>query len=101
MDTLVVSVAEAAHLLGVSDDLVYELVERGELPCVRFGRRRLIPRRALDLVIEAALVDFDPSRVVTAAADHHRRDGLTPASALPAESQAGGWRIDGLSRLVR
>jgi excisionase family DNA binding protein len=71
MDTLVVSVAEAAKLLGVSDDLLYEVVERGELPCVRFGRRRLIPRRALDLVIEAALAGFEPSRVATAVADHH------------------------------
>jgi excisionase family DNA binding protein len=100
MDTLVVSVAEAAKLLGVSDDLVYELVERGELPCLRFGRRRLVPRRALDLVIEAALAGFDPSRVVTAA-DHQRRDDLIPAAAAPEESQAGGWRNDGLSRLVR
>jgi excisionase family DNA binding protein len=36
-DRLVLSVAEAAEALGVSDDLVYELTERGELPCLRLG----------------------------------------------------------------
>ena len=32
---LVLSVAEAAGALGVSDDLVYQLLQRGELPCIR------------------------------------------------------------------
>jgi len=45
---LVLSIAEAEVARGVSDDLVYRLVARGELPCVRFGRRRLIPRRAIE-----------------------------------------------------
>ena len=46
------SVREAAVLLGVSDDLVYELTARGELPCLHLGRRRMIPRRAVDLRLE-------------------------------------------------
>jgi len=37
MDKLIVSVPEAAALLGVSDDLVYELTARGDLPCIRPG----------------------------------------------------------------
>lgn len=64
-DTLVFSVAEAAAALGVSDDLVYELTERGELPCLRFGRRKVIPRRAIELLVESAVADFDPTAVVT------------------------------------
>ncbi len=38
-ERLVLSVAETAEALGLSDDLVYELTETGELPCLRFGRR--------------------------------------------------------------
>jgi excisionase family DNA binding protein len=44
---LVLSVAEAAALLGISKDLVYDLVARGELPSLRLGRRIVVPRRAL------------------------------------------------------
>ena len=56
-----VSVAEAAEALGVSDDLVYELTARGDLPCLRFGRRKVIPWRAIELLVESAVVDFDPA----------------------------------------
>lgn len=60
-DRLVMSVAEAATALGVSDDLLYEVVARGELPSLRFGRRRVIPRRAVELLLESAVGGFDPS----------------------------------------
>lgn len=63
MERLIVSIAEAAQLLGVSDDLVYELTQRGDLPCIRLGRRKVIPRRAIDVIIERAVEGFDPSRV--------------------------------------
>lgn len=42
-----VSVAEAMAFLGVSDTHVYDLMNRGELPFCKLGRRRLIPKRAL------------------------------------------------------
>ena len=58
--SLFMSVAEAARALGVSDDTVYELLQRGQLPGLRIGRRRLIPRRAIDLIVEQLLADFDP-----------------------------------------
>jgi excisionase family DNA binding protein len=61
MDKLIVSVPEAANLLGVSDDLVYELTERGDIPCIRLGRRKLIPRQAIDALVELAVADFDRS----------------------------------------
>ncbi|MDQ4134194.1 MAG: helix-turn-helix domain-containing protein [Actinomycetota bacterium] len=54
---------ETAQLLGVSDDLVYELVARGELPRVRLGRRKVIPRAAIELVVNEALAGFDTSVV--------------------------------------
>jgi excisionase family DNA binding protein len=46
------SVTEAAEVLGISRTLAYELVARGELPHVRFGRRVLVPRRALAQLVE-------------------------------------------------
>jgi excisionase family DNA binding protein len=45
---LVVPVREAARLLRVSASTVYRMVERGELPAVKIGRRRLIPSAALE-----------------------------------------------------
>ena len=55
---LVVSIAEAAEILGVSDDLIYELTARGELPCVRLGRRKVIPTVAIQAVIDGCLAGF-------------------------------------------
>jgi excisionase family DNA binding protein len=44
---LVVSIGEAASLLGVSRSFAYELVRRGELRVVRLGRRQVVPKHAL------------------------------------------------------
>jgi excisionase family DNA binding protein len=68
MSTLTLSVREAAAELGISDDLVYELIARGELPAVALGRRKVIPRRAIDLVLERALEGFDPDALLTSLA---------------------------------
>lgn len=59
----VLSIRETAKLLGVSDDLVYELVARGEIPCLRLGRRRLIPRRVVDLMIDRSVETFNADAV--------------------------------------
>lgn len=48
---LAVSVDEAARLLAVSRDLVYDLVATGELVSVRLGRRTVIPVIALQELI--------------------------------------------------
>jgi excisionase family DNA binding protein len=81
-DTLVLSVSEAAQALGVSDDLVYSLTERGDLPCLRFGRRKVIPRRAIELLIEKAMDGFDPNAVLMRlASDEDRLAGNPVPSA--------------------
>ncbi|MGI8684179.1 MAG: helix-turn-helix domain-containing protein [Acidimicrobiales bacterium] len=49
---LTLTVEEAAQLLGISRALGYELVARGELPSIRLGRRIVVPRRALDALLE-------------------------------------------------
>ena len=48
---LCLSVPEAAKLLGISRGLAYELVRTRQLPVVRFGRRVLIPRAALEQML--------------------------------------------------
>jgi len=52
-DRLVYTVAEAGELLGISRAFAYELVSRGELPVIRLGRRRLVPKVALLALVEA------------------------------------------------
>jgi excisionase family DNA binding protein len=49
-DSLVVSVTEAAALLGISRRLAYELARTGELPAVRLGRCLVVPRHAPSLL---------------------------------------------------
>lgn len=53
-ERLTLTVDEAAGLLGISRNLAYELVGRGEVPSVRLGRRVLVPRRALEEMLEVA-----------------------------------------------
>lgn len=54
----VLSVAEAAEALGVSDDLIYELTARAELPCLRLGRRKVIPTVAIQAAIDGCMDGF-------------------------------------------
>jgi excisionase family DNA binding protein len=51
---LVFSVEEAAALLGISRAFGYQLVARGELPALRLGRRIVVPRFAIDELLERA-----------------------------------------------
>lgn len=41
------SVAEAAPMLGVSDDVLWKMIRRGDIEAVRLGRRVVIPARVL------------------------------------------------------
>ncbi len=47
MHTLLLTVMEAADLLGVSRTTVYELLNAEQIESVRIGRARRIPRVAL------------------------------------------------------
>jgi excisionase family DNA binding protein len=49
---IVLSVPKAAHLLGISKDLAYELVAAGTLPAMHLGRRILVPTKRLMEFIE-------------------------------------------------
>jgi len=54
--TLAVTVEEAARLLGISRTLAYELVTRDQLPHLRLGRRIVVSRRALELMVDGGLL---------------------------------------------
>ena len=51
-DRLTYTVKECGRLLGISRQLAYEKVRTGEIPSLRMGRRLLIPRKALELLLE-------------------------------------------------
>lgn len=47
---------EAAQLLSLGRTKVYELVRSGRLGSVKVGKRRLIPRKALEQFVEGLTV---------------------------------------------
>lgn len=51
---LTMSVEEAAIALGISRSFAYEAVARGGIPCIRIGRRILIPKAALGRLLAGA-----------------------------------------------
>ena len=48
------TVPEAARVLGIGRSAAYEAVRTGEIPVVRIGKRILVPRVALDRLLETA-----------------------------------------------
>ncbi len=52
---LCVTVPEAAAMLGISRNFAYQLVREGKLPSIRFGKRILIPRVALEKMLERSV----------------------------------------------
>jgi excisionase family DNA binding protein len=44
---LTFTIDEVAVALGISRSSAYECAKRGEIPTVRFGRRIVVPRRAV------------------------------------------------------
>lgn len=49
---LTMSVAEAAVALGMPRSSAYAAVARGAIPCIRFGRHIVVPRAAVDRLLE-------------------------------------------------
>jgi len=53
MDQRLISVPEAAALLGLGRSTVYELVAAGKIRTVRIGRARRVPLNAVDEFVAA------------------------------------------------
>jgi excisionase family DNA binding protein len=43
---------KAATILGISRAVAYQAARRGEIPTIRFGKRIVVPRRALERMLE-------------------------------------------------
>jgi excisionase family DNA binding protein len=44
-------------MLGISRNFGYELVKQKKLPVIKFGKRLLIPRAALDKMLEKGVTE--------------------------------------------
>ena len=51
-ERLTLTVEETAKILGIGRQLAYERVKTGEIPVIKIGRRLLVPRRALEKLLE-------------------------------------------------
>jgi len=58
-ERLTLSVEETAKLLGISRNSCYEAVRQGQIPHIRFGKRILVPRKALlKMLLEDSNMDY-------------------------------------------
>lgn len=51
-DALALSVAQTARALGISRNTAYECVRQGSIPSLRLGHRIVVPRRALEALLD-------------------------------------------------
>jgi excisionase family DNA binding protein len=54
-DCVTYSIPQAGKLLGLSRNTAYEAARRGELPTIRFGRKILVPKAALQRLLDGAV----------------------------------------------
>ena len=50
-ESLVLTIQEAAEILRIGRSAAYEAARTGELPVIQFGRRKLVPRAALEKLL--------------------------------------------------
>lgn len=55
-EKLTLTIKETAKLLGIGRNLAYDRVKTGEIPVIKIGRRLLVPRRALEKLLEQGQV---------------------------------------------
>ena len=54
IERLTLTVEEAGNILGISRGLAYEMARCGKLPTIRFGHRILIPKVALEKMLNCS-----------------------------------------------
>ena len=54
MESLILTVDEAAQALGITRNTAYNAVHGGELPAIRIGKRILVPKAALAKLLASA-----------------------------------------------
>jgi excisionase family DNA binding protein len=51
-EKLTFSVAEAAAMLGLSRNAAYQGCQNGQIPCIKIGKRLLVPKAALAKLLD-------------------------------------------------
>lgn len=51
-ERLTVTVDQAARMLGISRGLAYQMVHEGKLPTLRFGKRLVVPKWAIEHLLQ-------------------------------------------------
>ncbi len=51
-ERLTLTIDECARLLGIGRNTAYDRVKTGELPVLKIGRRLLVPKRALEKLLQ-------------------------------------------------
>ena len=54
IERLTLKIDEAAKALGISRNTAYDAAKSGELPTVKIGKRLLVPRAALERLLNSA-----------------------------------------------
>ena len=52
------SISQTCHLLGVGRSSLYQMMASGRVRSVKIGRRRLVPREAIDEFVANLPTDF-------------------------------------------
>ena len=58
-EKIILSVTETAYLLGLSRNATYQGVQSGAIPSIRVGKRILVPKAALDRMLEGGGTNAD------------------------------------------
>jgi excisionase family DNA binding protein len=53
-ERMTLTIPEAAKALGIGRNAGYEAARRGEIPTIRIGKRLLVPRAALERMLQGA-----------------------------------------------
>lgn len=72
-EPLLLDVAAASRLLGVSERTAWSLIAGGQLRSVKIGRRRLVPRHALETFVDGLEGAPDAKSNIGSDVDHRKR----------------------------
>jgi excisionase family DNA binding protein len=61
-ERLTLTVEEAGELLGISRALAYEMARTGQLPTLRFGKRIVVPKKAIESMLERPVASAGPEQ---------------------------------------
>ena len=66
---MLLSIADAARVLGISRTVFYRLIAQDEIRCISIGRRRLVPKAELEAFVarqSAAAPNPTPKKAIAA-----------------------------------